>query len=295
MKKLNLLTFLTLLFLTFFLTNPLIAQDSLKLGVLAKRGNQEAMEKWKPLADYITEKTSLKMEVVALSFDAIEPAVKNKKIDYLIANSGYYIELKKTANLKAIASMLTIRQGKLNNRFGGVILVKADSPLNKVSDLKGKKFMCVEMDSFGGCQMGLRHLIDNGINPFKDFQGNVLEGKTHDAVVLAVQKGLVEAGTVRSDTLEQMEGEGKIKISDFKIIDKVSDDFPFIHSTILYPEWPFAALSHTTDDNNKKIRDALISLEKEHPAAKAAKVGGWSEPLDYKSVAECLDAVKMAK
>jgi phosphate/phosphite/phosphonate ABC transporter binding protein len=295
MKKPQLLTFLTFLFLTFFLTTPLIAQDTLKLGVLAKRGNQEAMEKWKPLVDYITEKTSLKMEVVALSFDAIEPAVKNKKIDYLIANSGYFVELEKSANIKAIASMLTIRQGKLNNRFGGVILVKADSPLNKVADLKGKKFMCVEMDSFGGCQMGLRHLIDNGLNPFKDFQGNVLEGKTHDAVVLAVQKGLVDSGTVRSDTLEQMEGEGKIKISDFKIIDKSTDDFPFIHSTILYPEWPFAALSQTSDENNKKIKDALISLQKDHPAAKAAQVGGWSEPLDYKPVGECLDAVKKAK
>lgn len=295
MKKTKFLSQLVIFFLTIFLTTSLMAQDLLKLGVLAKRGNQEAMEKWKPLADYITEKTSLKIEVVALSFDAIEPAVKNKKIDYLIANSGYYVELEKSANIKAIASMMTIRQGKINNRFGGVILVKADSSLEKISDLKGKKFMCVEMDSFGGCQMGLRHLIDNGLNPFKDFQGNVLEGKTHDAVVLAVQKGLVEAGTVRSDTLEQMEGEGKIKISDFKIIDKSTDDFPFLHSTILYPEWPFAALSHTTDDNNKKIKDALISLQKDHPAAKAAKVGGWSEPLDYKPVAECLEAVKKTK
>lgn len=270
------------------------AADALKLGVLAKRGAEQAKAQWQPLTEYLSKTTGLTVELLPLSFDAIEPAISGKKIDYLIANSGYFSEMQPKYNISALASMMNMAPGgKSLNSFGGVILTKADSPINSVADMKGKKFMCVQKDSFGGGQMGFKHMIDKGVNPFKDT--TLIEGKTHDAVVLSVLKGIVDVGTARSDTLERMEAEGKIKMSDFKIIDKVNDNFPFVHSTILYPEWPFAALSHTTKENNDKIKAALRAITSDMPASKAGEFTGWSEPLDYKPVAECLATVTKAE
>lgn len=267
-----------------------LAANTVKLGVLAKRGSAIAIKKWKPLAQYLSSQTGTNFVLLPLSFDAIEPAVRLKKIDYLIANPGFFVTLQKKYGVSALASLLNLRQGQALNRFGGVIFVRNDSPINSVAQLKNKRFMCVKLSSFGGGQMAFRHLLKKGINPFKDFSA-LVEGKKHDNVVMAVRRGVVAAGTVRSDTLERMSAEGKISMSEFKVLDKVNDDFPFVHSTILYPEWPFAACAHSNDNLNKKITSALLALKADNPAAKAAKIAGWTTPLDYTPVAECLEEV----
>ena len=102
-------------------------------------------------------------------------------------------------------------------------------------------------------------MIENGINPKTDCT-SFLEGKKHDNVVLAVKNGTVDVGTVRSDTLERMQEEGKIKIGEFRIIHQINDDFPFVHSTRLYPEWPMAALKNTSAALGKKVVNALKEM-----------------------------------
>lgn len=271
-------------------THARAGQDVKKIGVLAKRGATVAKKKWGPLAEYLTQKTGTKFIIVPLTFVGIEPAVKSQRIDYLIANSGFYVDLNEKYGIKALATMLNRRQDQALSQFGGVIFVRADSPINSIEELKGKKFMCVKRTSFGGGQMAFRHMIEKGINPFKDM--TLMEGRKHDNVVYMVKKGKVDAGTVRSDTLERMEAEGKIKVADFRVLDQVKDDFPFLHTTILYPEWPFAALSHTDQELNQKISHALLAMKKDDPAAVAGKIVGWVEPLDYGPVRKCLDMIK---
>ncbi len=61
-------------------------------------------------------------------------------------------------------------------------------------------------------------------------------GGKHDNVVYAVQNGEVDAGTVRTDTLERMAAAGDIDMSEFKVINAQSTaGFPFVLSTTLYP------------------------------------------------------------
>ncbi len=270
-----------------------VGAETLRLGVLAKRGPEVAKKKWGPLTEYLTEKVGVKVVLLPLSFKAIEPAVKTHKIDYLLANPAFFVKLREKYGLYALASMLNSRQGKALDRFGGVIFVRADSPIKDLPDLRGKRFMVVKFSSFGGAYMAFRLLLENGINPFKEMK--LFEGHTHDNVVFSVRKGIVDAGTVRSDTLERMEAEGKIKMAEFRVLHPIKDDFPFVHSTRLYPEWPFAALPHTDKAINAKIKKALLELKPDHPAAKAAKIVGWVEPLDYTPVAECLRIVDQAR
>lgn len=269
-----------------------IAEEPVKIGVLAKRGNEVAMKQWGPLADYLTEATGRPFRILPLSFVAIEPAVEKGSIDLLLANSGFFVDLESKHGIRSLATMLNKRQNRSLDQFSGVILVRDGSPIQNVSDLRGKSFMCVKKTSFGGGLMAFRHMIEAGVNPFTDVQ--LKEGKKHDAVVVSVQKGLVDAGTVRSDTLERMEAEGKIKMEDFQVLDRASDDFPFVHTTMLYPEWPMAALDHVEADLGAEIAEALKNLSSDHPAAKAGKIVGWTDSANYGPVADCLDAVRVA-
>lgn len=265
--------------------------EDIKIGILAKRGAKTCLDKWSETGTYLSEKTGHDVKIIPLKFTAIEPAVESGQIDFVLANSAFYVELEKKHGVKAVATLINSRDGKALESFGGVILAKADSPIETIADLKGKKFMCVKYSSFGGGHMAWRLMLENGVDPKVDCT-SFAEGLKHDNVVLAVKNGAVDAGTVRSDTLERMAAEGAISMDEFKIIHKVDDDFPFVHSTQLYPEWPMAACKGTDEAVTSAIAEALMAMDAESTAAKTAKVVGWTEPADYGPVVDCLKAIK---
>lgn len=287
------LKIITAICTAFFIHHAVIADaaSELKIGVLAKRGAPKTMKKWGGTATYLSRATGMNFTIIPLQFTAIEPAVASKKIDFLLANPSFFVEMEKKHNTRAIATLINSQRGKAVKSFGGVIFVRSDSPINTLDDIKGKTFMCVKRSSLGGAHMAWRLLLENGIDPQKD-TATMIEGGKHDNVVLAVKNGSVDVGTVRSDTLERMQDEGKIRMSDFKIINQINDDFPFAHSTPLYPEWPMAALADTDDALAKKVAAALEAMPSDSQAARSAKIYGWTTPADYSPVGDCLRAIK---
>jgi ABC-type phosphate/phosphonate transport system substrate-binding protein len=190
--------------------------------------------------------------------------------------------------------MINSRQGKPLKAFGGVILTSVDNDgINAIGDLKGKTFMAVSKSSFGGWQMAYKEILDAGIDPFSDF-GKLEFGGKHDNVVLAVLNGAVEAGTVRTDTLERMAAGGSIFMDDFKIINpKSQKDFPFVCSTTLYPEWPLGRLASISTSLSDQVVASLKKMKADDPAAKAAKVVGWTSALDYSPVESLQQKLKI--
>jgi len=267
------------------------AEDTFKIGVLAKRGADTDLQKWMPTAQYLSQKLGKKFTVQPLTFDEVPMFLKAKKIDFFLVNSSMFSDLRHQFGGEAVASMINSREGKALNSFGGVLFVKADSPIKTLQDIKGKRFMCVKKSSFGGYQMAQRELLKAGIDPEKD-TAVFKEAGTHDKVVELVRDGIIEVGTVRTDTLERMEAEGKIKLPDFRILNEQKDDFPFVRSTPLYPEWPMARAADTDPELGKQVGEALMALTADQPAAKTAKVVGWSAPADYSVVEGLLQELK---
>ena len=267
------------------------AQADYKIGILAKRGAQKTYERWNSTGEYLSRRVSDRFTIVPLKFVEIDQAVKTGRIDFLVANSAFYVVMREKYGVKAIATLLNAKKGLATYEFGGVILARRDGPIKTLSDIKGKKFMCVKYSSFGGAHMAWRLLLENGIDPRKDCSA-FLEGGTHDKVVMAVKTGTVDAGTVRSDTLERMEEEGLISMSEFRVINQIRDSFPFAHSTRLYPVWPIAKLAKTDPKIAKKVAKALVLLEADSKVSRDSKVTGWTYAADYEPVRECLIDIK---
>jgi hypothetical protein len=60
-----------------------------RIDALANDGKEECLNAWAPKAQYLSSTLSpARSEIVPLGFDEIEPAVKNRDIDFLICNSG---------------------------------------------------------------------------------------------------------------------------------------------------------------------------------------------------------------
>ncbi len=272
-----------------------LAGETYKIGVLAKNGPVKAMEMWKATGDYLTAKIPGKIfEVVPLNFEAVYPAVESGQVAFFLVNSSMFVTAKVKYGAAAVATMINSRQGQPLKSFGGVIFTSADNEGIKIlADLRGKTFMGVKKSSFGGWQMAYKEMLDAGIDPQKDLAKLEFGGK-HDNVVLAVQNGAVQAGTVRTDTLERMAASGLIDMDEFRIIAKKSHaGFPFVCSTALYPEWPLAKTGGTPDAVVQQVIQALKQLKADDPAAKSAKIVGWTDALDYGPVEELQKSLKV--
>jgi PAS domain S-box-containing protein len=91
-----------------------------------------------------------------------------------------------------------------------------------------------------------------------------------------------------------MAEEGKISLSSFRILNPQSPGrFPFLRSTRLYPEWPFAKVKHTPDDLARKVVVALLNMPPNGPAARAAMIEGWTIPLDYQPVHDLMKELRV--
>ena len=257
-----------------------------KIGVLAKNGAVKAMKQWGSTGDYLTKAVpDHTFQIVALGFDEVNPAIQNQDVDFFLVNSSMFVTAEAKFGAKAIATMINSKQGKALNQFGGVVITSVyNDGINSFNDLKGHSFMAVKESSFGGWQMAYMEFLNNGIDPYKDFS-SVEFGNSHDNVVLAVLAGTVDAGTVRTDTIERMAAAGLIDLAEIKVIgEKHHAGFPFACSTALYPEWPFAKIKQVPDDVAVAVAKALINMPSDTKAAKDGKIVGWSTPLDYSGV-----------
>jgi two-component system sensor histidine kinase TtrS len=264
--------------------------SEIRIGVLSHRGEAATQRTWTPTADYLgSALAGYQFHIVPLDFSAVDPAVAAKAVDFVLVNPGIYVNLEVRYRVSRIATMRNRIGRASRNVFGGVIFTRVDHPdLTELEDLRGRSLLAVDRDSLGGYQMAWDALAERGIEPPRDLARLDFAG-THDAVVLAVERGDYDAGTVRTDILEQMESEGTIRLSDFRIINPRTDpDFPFVHSTTLFPEWPFSKLRHTSDDLAQQVAIALLRMPPDHLAARAGGYAGWTVPLDYQPVHELL-------
>ena len=267
-----------------------------KIGVLAKRGPKICIDMWEPTAQYLTsEIPGYSFEVVPLDFKEVCPAVEHGVVDFVLANSSFYVEMEVKYGTERFATLNNLRDGGVYNIFGGVIFCLGDrTDIQYITDLNGKNFMAVHETSFGGWHMAWREIKAEGIDPYRDFT-SLQFGGTHDAVVYAVRDRKVDAGTIRTDTLERMAAEGKIDMATFHIIHQQEmEGFPYMHSTRLYPEWPFAKVKHTSDELAQKVAITLLSMPPDSPAAKAGKCAGWTTPLNYQRVHECVMELRLS-
>jgi len=277
----------------------LFSDDSIvKIGVLVKRGIDTTFNRWNETAKYLTKKIENRtFKIVPISFDNIVKVVKNKEIDFILANSGFYVELEYMYGVQRITTLINRPiTGVSQKEFGGVIFSHIDNAKRfiRLEDIKGSNFLAVNEKSFGGWQVAWRELAESGIDRNIDLASLKFK-ETHDSVVYSIINHEGDVGTVRTDILERMAIEDKIDLSKIHIINlKEYTDFPFLVSTRLYPEWPFAKLKHISDKLSKQVAIALMQMQANDFAAINASIYGWATPLNYEQVHSCFKFLKIS-
>jgi len=293
MKKYRFIT-LVLVLSIFSFAGKLLAKE-ITIGVLALSGVEEANISWQPTIDYLNKH----IEHYSFKLMAIEPGdmsdmnfkVKKNEIDFAIIPPSLYIDLE---NLYGASAILTLVDKSKQSQFGSTFIVRRDNrAILRIDDINNKSVAAVAKEALGGWLIGQQVFINNGIDLYEaskrvDFLG------TQPKVVQSVLAGGHDFGIIRTGMLESLSEQGKINISDFRIINQHHiDNFPYLLSSDLYPEWVFAKTKNTSLGLAKAVAIALLSIPSGGEVARTAGYWEWTMPLNYQPVHELMKALRV--
>lgn len=136
-------------------------------------GSMEA--KTKPFAEYLSKKLDRDVEVtLATDYSTIVEAMASGQVDIGIMPPAAYVQAKDMGAAEAILTSELGKydeetglplEGELTSTFKGEILVKSDSSIKTLSDLRGKKIAALSPNSASGYIYPVAELKDAGIDP----------------------------------------------------------------------------------------------------------------------------------
>lgn len=264
-----------------------VAQKTeLTLAILMPEHHAEQIQQWQPTATYLSQAVpGYSFSVVGMDAQTLETAIARSEIDFVVTEPGLYVSVESQYGVNRLATRRTIINHGAYTVFGGAIFSQRNrDDIETLQDLANKTFVGVDEQSLEGWQIAWRELANHGVDPYQDLQA--LEFLHDEAdVIAAVQAGHADAGIVRADTMEELRQTGAVHWTDFKILNQHRHpDIPISISTQLYPEWPFAALSHIPHDLTQQVTVALLSMESDSNAAQSLSIAGWSIPLTYQPI-----------
>ena len=142
------------------------------------------------VAKLLQKETGLHFKTsVATSYAAVIEAMGAGKVDigwlatfsYVLAKDKYDVEL------------LLVVQRFGSPFYRGQIMVRADSGINSLDNLQGKRFAFVDPASTSGHLYPKTLLLSKGLDPKTFFSKTIFAG-SHNAVVLSIYKGEVDGG-----------------------------------------------------------------------------------------------------
>lgn len=264
-----------------------------KIGYMNCNNEQETKHRFVPLTRYLSDKVGVEFVMVPVDTHDFEKRFNQGEFAFTHTNSLLYIILKERNNLKLLASE---KRGNFGSRSGGAIIARKGSGIEKLEQIKGKRFAFGPMLAPTGYLAEYDLMLRAGIDPEKDFASYTIPSGSfkHEKLIYGVMFGEYDVSAATLMDLEVMTREGKI----------TADDFTILAQTPLIPYCTFAAAANTDPALFEKVKKALLELKPADTAEvdgervkvlKAAWIDGYEEltDKDYDLVREMAKRVNM--
>jgi phosphonate transport system substrate-binding protein len=225
----------------------------LRVSAIPDEAPTELQRKFKPLGDYLSKATGLKVEFTPVTdYAASVEGLINKKIDMVWFGGFTFVQ----ANVRSKGQVTPLVQRAEDEKFRSVFIT-TNKDINKLEDLKGKTLSFGSESSTSGHLMPRSYLLAANVNPDTDLKRIAFSG-AHDATVASVAGGKVDAGALNISVWEKLVAENKV---DPKVV-------RVFYTTPGYYDYNWSVRSDMNPALKKKITDAFLALDKSTPEGK---------------------------
>lgn len=217
------------------------------------------------VADLLHDKTGLYFTTnVATEYAGVIEALSSDPPEAQMASLATFAYVLAADRGVVEAALVAVRFG--TPTYNGQIIVRADSGISSVAELKGKSFGRPDPISTSGWIIPMLTMRAAGINPETDLD-EIVDAGSHDSVVAAVYNGDIDAGATYMDARTRIE-EDHPDVMEKVVVIEVTADIPN-DGVQFSPVVP--------DDMREKIVAALLEIAQTEEGKDALKTAyQWS-------------------
>ncbi|HEU4343336.1 MAG TPA: phosphate/phosphite/phosphonate ABC transporter substrate-binding protein [Candidatus Binatia bacterium] len=168
----------------------------LRVGFVPSEDAQQVIQNAQPIVEILQRQLGMEVQpFVATDYTGVIEALRGNKLDIAFLTPASYVLAKNEANVRVI--LKSERQG--SPYYFAAIITRADSGIHSLEDLRGKSFAFGDPLSTSANVFPRKMLLERGIDPVRDFR-QILYSGGHDATVLAVLNGKVDAGATYANS-----------------------------------------------------------------------------------------------
>jgi len=231
------------------------AQTTLKVSAIPDEAPTELQRKFAPLGKYLEAHIGMPVEFIPVTdYAATVEGLAAKKLDMVWYGGFTFVQ----ARIRTNGTAIPLVQRAEDEKFQSVFITQPNSGINSLADLKGKTFTFGSPSSTSGHLMPRWFLLQQGIDPDKDFKRVAFSG-AHDATALQVAGGKVDAGAMNISVWHKMLEEKKLDPSQIKVF----------YTTPPYYDYNWTVCGDLDPALVQKLQDAFLGLDPTQPAHKA--------------------------
>lgn len=223
---------------------------------------------------------------VLQSIDEIDEVLRSKEAPIAIVGATTYLRHRKDG-MRDIATLISNLQPDPDHSVGALVVVKKDSNINSLKELKGKRLGANHPDGFQGLTVVYKELADQGYAWDKFFSKIKFYGLDPYKRIAALQRGEVDAITLNACFAEREAQKGRDVLDGLKPVNvKENESAKCLTSKSLYPSWSFLVSPHLDTQTIVNIANALYAMQ---PTKDGER---WTIASDFRSVDELFKTLK---
>lgn len=216
---------LILLLFLICMNNLVYANEALILGVHPFLSHEEIEKKFTPIANYLSKQTGIDIKVkVGSSYEEHIRYVGEDKVDIAYMGPASFVNTVNQYSRKPILARLEVNG---YSYFQGNIIVRKDSGIKSLKDLKGRRVAFGDPNSTMSYIVPHHLLHQAGVFPDKAVKHDFLH--SHNNVALGVLSGNYAAGAVKPAVFKKFEAQG---LSTISTTPKISEHLFVTRSTL---------------------------------------------------------------
>lgn len=265
--------------LSLVLSTPIQAGEPLRIGVLDYLGSDHSLSHWAPTQQALrTALPDHDVTLEALGIHALDAALTEGRLDFVITNPGNYADLEFHHHISRIAT--------IDGDLPVASTLVGTGQMTTLRELAGKRLAIVDPDAFGGFQLIWAEM--QAVDPRLPAQVElVVTGYPMQGAAEAVLDGRADAAVLRGCMLETLKASDPDRfgtLTAFALDDSASQDAGCLLSSPVYPGWPFAKTPSTSPELAKQVAVALLQMTDGNL---------WTVPLDYQPVHDLMRGLQI--
>ena len=189
----------------------------LRLGLVPYVSKESMQASHARLVQYLSAGLGVPIEVqVGDTYADVAGLLARGEVEFAEFSPYSYVLARDQARLRPL--VMAISDG--SNTAAGYVVVRQQSPLRTLDDLRGKSFAYVDRASTSGFLYPRKLLRDRGLDPETYFGHTEFVGN-HEAVLLAVLEGKVEAGATYQGAFAALRRSKGVDPLAFRVIAKM--------------------------------------------------------------------------